>query len=98
MADKAIAISSYNREVRIPIGESKDVGAVDLDEEVTITLKGKVKRLEAATEAGKEYKTQPFRPAEIHLEITSVTMGETENLFTTLSRKDDEACCTGIYD
>lgn len=97
MADKAIAISSYTREVRIPVGKTSDLGTVDLNEEVTITLKGKIKKMEAETPAGKEYKTQQFRPAEVVLEISSVTMGEQENLFTTLARKDDECCISGDY-
>jgi hypothetical protein len=87
---KAIPISSYNREVRIPIGKASDMGSVDLNEEVEITIKGKIKRLEAERPAGEEYKDQAFRPAEICIEISSVSLGDKESIFTTLSRKMDE--------
>lgn len=83
-----IAVDSWMRRVRIPLG--KDVGTVDLDSEVEITIRGKVKELHAAEAKGEHYKSDPGRPAEISIEIKSVTFNNKTNTFTKMARDLDK--------
>lgn len=83
-----IAIENYARQVRVPVG--KAAGTVDLDEEVEITIKGKVKSLNAAESKGEHYKNDPGRPAEITIEISSVTFNGKTNTFTKMNRDLDK--------
>lgn len=87
MSDAAtpIALDYYNRRVSVPIGRKLPEN-IDLNEEVEIIIKGKVKRLEAAEPKGAHYKNDPGRPAEISIELTSVTIEGTTNTFTRLSK------------
>lgn len=93
MASTPIAVDYYQRRISVPIGKSLPEGT-DLNDEVEITIKGKVKRLEAAEAKGEHYKNDPGRPAEITIEITSVTFEGKENTFTKLNRElDSVECC-----
>lgn len=88
MASTPIAMDYYNRQVTVPIG--KDLPEdTNLNDEVEITIKGTVKRLEAARAKGEEYKTDPGRPAEITITINSVMFEGKTNTFTKLSREMD---------
>ena len=88
MAATAIALDYYNRKVTIPIGKELPTD-VDLNDEIEVIIKGKVKRLEAGEPAGESYKGSPMRPAEMSIEITSVTLEGKTNTFTKLSRQMD---------
>lgn len=93
MASTPIAVEYYNRRINVPIGKTLPEGT-DLNDEVEIVIKGKVKRLEAAEAKGEHYKNDPGRPAEITIEITSVTFAGETNTFTKLNRELDAIeCC-----
>lgn len=83
---KAIALDYYNRCIRVPIGDSLPTDT-DLNDEVEIVIKGKVKELKAAEPKGSHYKEDPFHPAEIKIEITSVSFEGKTNTFTKLDRE-----------
>jgi hypothetical protein len=90
MASTAIALDYYNRRVTVPIGKDLPTD-VDLNDEVEVIIKGKVKRLEAAEPPGESYKGSSGRPAEMSLEITSVTLEGKTNTFTKMARNMDMA-------
>lgn len=84
----AIPIDNWGRRVRVPVG--KAAGTIDLDQEIEITIKGKVTSLEAAKPKGENYKGDPGHPAEITIEISSVTFNGKTNTFTKMNRDLDE--------
>lgn len=88
MASTPIAVEYYQRRISVPIG--KEVPEINMDDEVEIIIKGKVKRIEAAEKPGEAYKHSSGRPAEISIELTSVTFEGKTNTFTKLSREMDD--------
>jgi hypothetical protein len=84
----AIPIDSYGKKVRIPLGDL--AGSVNLDEEVEVTIRGKVSSLEAARKKGEEYPGDRGRPAEITIDISEVTFNNKTNKFTKMSRDLDK--------
>lgn len=93
---KAIALDYYNRCIRVPIGDSLP-NDTDLNDEVEIVIKGRVKMLEAAVPKDAEYKGQAKRPAEMKIEITSVSFEGKTNTFTKLDREFDGPSTVGDY-
>jgi hypothetical protein len=84
----SIALDHWGRKISVPIGKNLPEGT-DLNDEVEITVKGKVKELRAAREKDEEYKGDHGRPAEVTIEITSVTFEGKTNTFTKISREMD---------
>lgn len=86
----SITLDSYSRSVRIPFAKNKDMDPLELDEEVEITIRGKVKSVRAEVPAGTDYKEQKRQPPELEITMTSATMAGKTNTFTTLSKKMGE--------
>ena len=87
---KTIALNSYEKTVHIPFGKTTDIGTIDLNSEVEVTIKGKIKAIRAETPAGTEYKDQKFRPATMEIDMESVTMGDKTNIFTRMTHAEDK--------
>lgn len=72
----------------MPIGRTLPDN-INLNEEVEITIRGTVKRLEAGRKKDEDYKGSPERPAEMAIQINSVTLEGTTNTFTKIARQMD---------
>lgn len=89
MPSTAIAIDRWGRRISVPIGENLP-SDIDLNDEVEITIKGKVKTLTAAEPKDYNYKGDKGRPAELTIELTSVTLEGKTNTFTNMARNMDK--------
>lgn len=87
MASTPIAMDYYNRRVTVPIGNS--VPEIDIEDEVEILIKGKIKTIRAPEKPNENYKGSTGSPAEVTIEITAVTFEGKTNTFTKLSRSMD---------
>lgn len=84
-----IPIESYTRSLRIPIGSNQKVGPFELDQDVTITVTGKIKSIDGERAKDEDYKGQEYRPAEICIDLKKVEFGENETVFTKMAHKMD---------
>lgn len=85
-----IQLDSYARSVRIPFAANKDMDPLELDEEVEITIRGKVQSVRAEVPAGTNYKESPRQPPELEIKMTSATMNGKTNTFEAMSKKMGE--------
>lgn len=84
-----IAMDKYGRCIHVPIGNDADLSNINLTDDVSITIKGKVKTIQAERKKGEEYSGDMGRPAELSIEVSEVTFNGKTNTFTTMSHKMD---------